>query len=543
MSTGLVCGSTTSTLANMPGSKEGLPSAVSGFSSSACTRTVRVLELISVSMAVISPSKVRPGTASVTTRTGCPSAMRPSTCCGNETLTRMGSVFCSETMGTPCARSCPMSTWRRPSRPANGATMRFLSRLVRMFSTCASAFSNCALAASRSDCETALLRRSRSLRSSVLRASASADSAARSCATSVEVSCSSSTSPASTSSPPSKYNCVTRPGRSAVMVTPWAASMVPMPSSVTSHSAFSATAEVMAVGGICCSSPAAIRSWICTVFRPASTPITSSTPSTARAIRFIIVRGILEGGDSRGRPRAGDELGTRAAVSPHRGRQRGDVPARHDRSDRSHTRPHPKKRRDWWRSRHGCRAGRRAYGFVSRAAQRARAARSPSEADSMASGSSFRSSDSTIATARVTMRSRRVGAASAGVAEGLASSGDSPHASSQSQSLGSSKSQCVASGTDSSAPRDPSKSVRPLPAALHAAGGPARPSKRRVQPCDRVRAEPRLVHQIERDDAPRDGVVRARQQRGERTGRESRVHVAARHAAQLAPARACRPRS
>ena len=105
---------------------------------------------------------------------------------------------------------------------------------------------------------------------------------------------------------------------SAVIVTPLAASSVPMPASVTSHSLSSATAEVIVVGGGPWPSPAAIRSRICSAFMPPSTPITTRRPTTASAMRFF-----MSGGSCGGAEERGVREGTDPVVARYRETSRG----------------------------------------------------------------------------------------------------------------------------------------------------------------------------------------------------------------------------
>ena len=131
------------------------------------------------------------------------------------------------------------------------------------------------------------------MRSKLRRASSRWASAAVSCACSSRVSSSTSTSPCLTARPDSNEMRATRPGRSALTVTPCTAAVVPMTASVSGHSSGCATIVVTASGGGW--NPAAwlAAAWNCWNLTNPSTASTATVTVNIRIIRFAIQPSLL----------------------------------------------------------------------------------------------------------------------------------------------------------------------------------------------------------------------------------------------------------
>ncbi len=126
------------------------------------------------------------------------------------------------------------------------------------------------------------------VRSRLVFASVAAASAARSWASSKEVSCFSRRSPARTLVPGSKAICTTLPANSVSTVTPWTAWSDPTAGKRDSQVCLRATAVVTVSGGGVCSAWALIRPIWRNLIPPR--PATSAiTPTMLRTISFFIV--------------------------------------------------------------------------------------------------------------------------------------------------------------------------------------------------------------------------------------------------------------
>ena len=126
------------------------------------------------------------------------------------------------------------------------------------------------------------------MRSKLRRASSRCASAAASCACSSRVSSSTSTSPCLTAWPDSNEMRATRPGRSALTVTPCTAAVVPMTASVSGHSSGCATIVVTASGGGWKPAAWAAAAWNCWNFKKPSTASTATVTVNIRIMRFAI---------------------------------------------------------------------------------------------------------------------------------------------------------------------------------------------------------------------------------------------------------------
>ena len=148
-----------------------------------------------------------------------------------------------------------------------------------------------ASAASRSAGVAAFWPRRVRVRLRLLFASAASASADASCASSVEVSSRTITSPRRTNAPESKPSSRTVPGTSEATVTARTATSVPTASRDACHFTASTLAEVTVSGGMANDLPALIMAPICIALIPASTTMIATTPPTARNhTRFLPVR-------------------------------------------------------------------------------------------------------------------------------------------------------------------------------------------------------------------------------------------------------------
>src|SRR5690606_3012953 len=214
--------STTSTCMNMPAG-----STRSGLGSTARTRNARDTSPIRVSIVAMRPLNVRPGKAALLALTGCPWRTRPKKTSG--TLNSISTSDRSSRVVSTVASStrAPMSTWRMPTTPANGARTVRSANCLRAPSTRARAPRYAASSSSTVACATVLLARSRRARSSASSASRSAASASATAACSAWSSRRTSTSPASTRWPGVNAISTTRPEVRGTMSTAWRASVVP----------------------------------------------------------------------------------------------------------------------------------------------------------------------------------------------------------------------------------------------------------------------------------------------------------------------------
>lgn len=98
-------------------------------------RAVRVATSTRLSMAVISPSKLRSSTAGVLAVTGWPISIRPSSASGRSNSTRMRLRSSKlETLSSVAIRS-PVSTEARPVTPSKGARKVRRARSARAWSS------------------------------------------------------------------------------------------------------------------------------------------------------------------------------------------------------------------------------------------------------------------------------------------------------------------------------------------------------------------------------------------------------------------------
>ena len=276
-STGRFSGESTSTLANMPGRRR-----PSWLGKVARTRTLRVATSTSGLMVVTAPSQACCGNTSVCKRTCMPGLRSDSACWGSQKSAWMGWIDCREAISVPEASTCPSSTCRMATRPSKGARMVFLAMVACNVPTLAAVCLARASAASRSAAELKLEARRVRARSRVAVASSASALAAASCASSVDLSSSTITSPRRTNSPESKPIFRTSPGTSEATVTARTATSVPTAVRADCHSKASTFAEVTASGGGTNDLPAPIMARIWPALIPTRITITAARPMAAK---------------------------------------------------------------------------------------------------------------------------------------------------------------------------------------------------------------------------------------------------------------------
>ena len=208
-------GSSISMRANMPGN-----SFPSGLSITARTRMLRVSRSTCGSIALMVPRNACPGQESTCTDTGCFTRRLLNCCCGTGKSTTIWSLASSRTIGSPGSMYWPISTWRMPSRPANGARIDFCVIFSRRSSSAAFARCRSVSRTSRSNAETSFSLISSRARVRLISASFRSATSPSSCACSSAEYCWTSRSPAATELPDSKCMAVIWPATCAVTSTP-----------------------------------------------------------------------------------------------------------------------------------------------------------------------------------------------------------------------------------------------------------------------------------------------------------------------------------
>ena len=167
--------------------------------------------------------------------------------------------------------------------------MVFLAMVARTLSAWASACLNWASAASSSDWAIVALPINSCARARLTLARAMLASAERSIASSIEVSCWRSRSPACTVAPGSKWMPTTLPGDSAATVTPCTAVSEPTALRVGSQRSSVTAIVVTTSGGIEAFAPEAMRAAICMPLIPPSRPTIKRSPPAVMMIFFSMV--------------------------------------------------------------------------------------------------------------------------------------------------------------------------------------------------------------------------------------------------------------